>query len=203
MPWNLILLILGAALIAMASPGASTLAIAGVATKSGRKAVLIFTAGIWTGSVIWSMSIAFGLAAVLALHPWVLEVFKIFGTLYLLFLSYKCLVSAMQSNSTLHLKGKNLSKHKAYFAGVAIHLSNPKVSLFYISLYSLLPHDISQGTLLLIVALLAMQGGLVFFGYSLLFSTKAFVDLYLRMSRVFNYTMALLFFLVALKLLIS
>src|SRR3546814_10495152 len=56
-------LILAAALLASASPGPATLAIAGTSMKSGRKYGLTVAAGILTGSLIWSTAAAFGLGA--------------------------------------------------------------------------------------------------------------------------------------------
>lgn len=45
-------LILGAALIAMASPGPATLAIAGTSMANGRKHGLVLASGITSGSLI-------------------------------------------------------------------------------------------------------------------------------------------------------
>src|SRR3546814_5659941 len=64
-------LILAAALLASASPGPATLAIAGTSMKSGRKYGLTVAAGILTGSLVWSTAAAFGLGAALLANAWV------------------------------------------------------------------------------------------------------------------------------------
>ena len=59
-------MILIAAFVAAGSPGPATLAIAGTSMSSGRRTGLALAAGVTTGSLIWSVSAAFGLAAVMA-----------------------------------------------------------------------------------------------------------------------------------------
>jgi threonine/homoserine/homoserine lactone efflux protein len=65
------LLIVVSAFAAIASPGPATLAISGASMSRGRYFGLSLAAGILTGSLFWSMTAAFGLAAIL--HANVLE----------------------------------------------------------------------------------------------------------------------------------
>ncbi|MCD0504670.1 LysE family transporter, partial [Bordetella petrii] len=58
-------LILAAALVASASPGPATLAIAGTSMAHGRRAGMAMASGITTGSLCWSCMAAFGLGAVM------------------------------------------------------------------------------------------------------------------------------------------
>ena len=82
-------MILFAAFLASGSPGPATLAIAGTSMSSGRHAGLALAAGVTTGSLIWSVSAAFGLAALMAAHGWVLEVVRYVGAAYLMWLAFK------------------------------------------------------------------------------------------------------------------
>ena len=58
-------LILVAAFVAGASPGPATLAIAGTSMASGRTSGLALASGITAGSLIWSISAALGLGAIM------------------------------------------------------------------------------------------------------------------------------------------
>ena len=88
-------LILLASLVAVASPGPSTMAIAGTSMGSGRVAGLTLASGTMIGSFFWSISAALGLSAVMMAHAWLFEVMRYAGTAYLLFLAYKSAKSAL------------------------------------------------------------------------------------------------------------
>ena len=88
-------LILIAALVAGASPGPATLAIAGTSMSSGRKSGLSLASGIMTGSLIWSVAAALGIGAIMLANAWVFEIIRYFGAIYLMFLAYKSGRSAL------------------------------------------------------------------------------------------------------------
>ena len=81
-------LILVAAFVATASPGPATLAIAGTSMNSGRRHGMAIALGILTGSFIWSLSAAFGMAALMYANAWLFDLLRYFGAAYLLFLAY-------------------------------------------------------------------------------------------------------------------
>ncbi|XHY16993.1 hypothetical protein SuNHUV7_17860 (plasmid) [Pseudoseohaeicola sp. NH-UV-7] len=118
-------LILIAALLAGASPGPATLAIAGTSMTSGRRAGLALASGVTTGSFVWSVSAAFGLAAVMLANAWAFEIIRYAGAGYLLFLAYKSARSALQG-AQLKTPALVLSPRRAYSKGLALHLTNPK-----------------------------------------------------------------------------
>ncbi|HCV89179.1 MAG TPA: amino acid transporter, partial [Alphaproteobacteria bacterium] len=80
-------LILGAGLVASASPGPATLALAGTSMRHGRQAGLLLAAGIMTGSYIWSITAAFGVGVILLTHVWILEIVRYCGAAYLIYLA--------------------------------------------------------------------------------------------------------------------
>lgn len=80
-------------ILGVASPGPSNLAIMATAMGRGRKQALVLSLGIMLGSLFWDALAAFGLSNLLANYSYVL------AALYLLFLAYKSLRSAINSNS--------------------------------------------------------------------------------------------------------
>ena len=144
-------LILIAALLAGASPGPATLAIAGTSMTSGRRAGLALASGVTTGSFVWSVSAAFGLGAVMLANAWAFEIIRYAGAGYLLYLAYKSARSALQG---AHLKTPALvlSPRRAYSKGLALHLTNPKEILFFGALYAIgLPPDTPPSGLMIVI----------------------------------------------------
>jgi threonine/homoserine/homoserine lactone efflux protein len=203
-------LILMAAFLGVASPGPATLAIAGMSMNYGRFHGAALAAGVFTGSLFWSFSAAFGLGAVLYANVWLFEVLRYLGAMYLLFLAYKSCRSALVSSeqntgNTFKFDGVvEVPLRSAYFKGLAIHLTNPKAILFFSALYTLgVPSTVTAEGLLSIIVMIAMQSGLVFFGYAFLFSNQRIRQGYFKMKRAFDGVFAIFFGLAGIKILMS
>ena len=179
-------LILLAALVASASPGPATLAIAGTSMGSGRTSGLSLASGITTGSLMWSVSAALGLGAVMLANAWMFEVVRYFGAAYLVFLAYKSARSAL-SRKDIATKPMTGSKSRLFTKGLLLHVTNPKAILFFGSLYSLgIPVGSSIGNLAIVIIAVGIQSVLIFHGYAILFSSKAMIRVYLRLRRWFE-----------------
>lgn len=192
--------ILLAALVASASPGPATLSIAGTSMASGRRAGLCLAAGIMSGSLIWSVSAAIGLAALMQATGWILELVRYVGAAYLMYLAFKSAKSALSAREadTRSLSG---SMRTLYFKGLALHLTNPKAILFFGALYSIgLPPDASASQLLTVIVAVGLQSMIVFHGYAFLFSVPVMTRIYLRLRRGFEAVFALGFGLAGLKI---
>lgn len=196
-------LILGAGLIATASPGPSTIAIASASMSGGRSLGFRLASGIMCGSLIWSLSAAFGLAAVMLANAWLFEVLRYAGAAYLLYLAFRSARSALSSGSTGGVSSRPApTPRRAFMTGLLMHLTNPKAILFFGALYSVgLPQGVSTQTLLVVVLLVAAQSAAIFFGYATLFSNPRAVSVYTRLRRWFEATFALAFGYAGLKLL--
>lgn len=193
--------ILLAALIAVASPGPATMALAGTAMASGRRAGLALASGITTGSLIWSVTAAMGLGTLMLAHAWVMELVRYFGAGYLLFLAYKAARSATSDKqaATKALSGR---AGALYAKGLMLHLTNPKAILFFGALYALgVPKGVGGWGLALVVLAVGVQSALLFHAYALAFSTQRMTRLYLRLRRPFEGLFALAFGLAGLKIL--
>lgn len=195
-------LILVAAFIGAASPGPATLAIAGTSMKSGRRQGVAIASGIMTGSLLWSISAAFGLGAVMLANAWAFEVLRYFGAGYLLFLAYKSASSAFKTSSA-KVQGILIhSTRAAYTKGLMLHLTNPKAILFFGSLFSIgVPAHSSIEALVVVIAAVGFQSFLIFHGYALLFSNGAVTAGYARLRRWFEAVFALAFGAAGLKIL--
>ncbi|BFM50730.1 LysE family translocator [Marinomonas sp. THO17] len=197
-------LILLAAFVATASPGPATLAIAGTAMSSGRPHGIATAFGVLTGSFLWSFSGAFGMAAVMYANAWLFEILRYFGAAYLLFLAFKSFKSVVWPKPIRLEQTASNSLRSDYLRGLAIHLTNPKVILFFGALYSMgVPSGVEVQGLLTIIFLIGLQSMCLFLGYALLFSHETFRRLYFRMSRVFDSLFTLFFGVAGVKMLLN
>ncbi|WP_114010839.1 LysE family translocator [Cohaesibacter intestini] len=199
-------LIMGASLLAMASPGPATLAIAATSMSHGRKHGLALASGVTTGSFLWSLAAALGMGAVMAANVWLFEVMRYFGAGYLLFLALKSARSAMTPTGLEQpvIETAELSLGKSYLKGLAIHLTNPKAILFIGSIYALgLPAEATPTDLITVVLLLGSQSALVCQLYAWIFASRPVVSGYRKTRRALDAVFAMLFGVASLRILTS
>ena len=199
-------LIMGASLIAMASPGPATLAIAATSMSHGRKYGMALAYGVTTGSFLWSLAAALGMGAVMAANVWLFEVMRYFGAGYLLFLALKSARSALTPTKTTQavIEVQDSSLGKSYLKGLAIHLTNPKAILFIGSIYALgLPADATPTDLLTVVLLLGTQSALVCQLYAWIFASRPVVSGYRKTRRALDAVFAMLFGVASIRILTS
>jgi len=198
------LLIVASAFAAIASPGPATLAIAGASMSRGRYFGLSLAAGVLTGSLVWSATAAFGLAAILHANVWFFVFLKYCGAIYLLFLAFKSLRSAFSVSQLTLTESRAVSLRGSYFKGLLIHLTNPKAILFFGSLYSIgVPVTAQPIELLSVILAVGLVSTFIFLGYAVLFSNGTARRVYLKSKLLFEGLFSLLFGVASFKLLTS
>lgn len=187
-------LILLVTVFGLMSPGPSVLLIANTAMNHGRWRAVYVALGVTAGSIIWSSAAALGMAAIMTGNAWLFEFFRYAGAAYLLWLSYKSAKSAWQHNSLILTNSVKGSTGRAFFTGLAVHLTNPKPILFFGSLYALLvPSSATNAELALVVLLIGGPTLVAFVGYALAFSSPKVISIYGRMKRWIEAAFALVF----------
>jgi len=192
--------------LGVASPGPSNLAIMGVAMSGSRKSALLMALGVISGSVFWGLLAALGLSVVLASFSGLLVAIKISGGLYLLWLAIKSARSALTSQCAIQASQKIVeSSHlKIFCSGAAIHLTNPKAVFVWMSIVSFaMPVNAPLSSVLLVVLGCCMIGIVVFCSYALLFSTVLARQVYAKLRRYFESTLAIFFGFASYKMLTS
>ncbi|MGE7369519.1 LysE family translocator [Neorhizobium sp. NPDC001467] len=193
-------------LIAVLSPGPANFAIIGTAISQGRRAGLVLALGIFCGSLTWGVSAALGLAALLRTYAVALEIIKVIGGLYLIYLAFKAYKSArmphaVPAGGTAHT---NCSARQLWLRGYAIHITNPKAIFAWLAIMSLgLPADAPASTVVLMLGMFSTSSFVVFTGYALLFSTRHALRLYTAARRWIEGTMAVFYGVAGVKLLTS
>ncbi|TCM55982.1 threonine/homoserine/homoserine lactone efflux protein [Rhizobium sp. PP-F2F-G48] len=197
-------LVYAAYLIAVASPGPSTMAIMSVAMNQGRGPAVVLALGVVTGSLFWALLAAAGISTVLTAFAGGMLALKIAGGLYLLFLAIKSGRSALAPGNGATRTFEQAKPMVLYRRGLLLHLTNPKSILGWIAIMTLgLGPGASHMTLAAILAGCAFLGLLVFVGYALLFSTSVMARTFLRCRRWVEGTLAVVFGTAGLRLLFS
>lgn len=199
-----LLLVYAAYLIAVASPGPSTMAIMGTSMNRGRAPAVALALGVVTGSMFWALLAATGISTVLTAYAEALFAIRIAGGLYLLYLAYKSARAALSADDAQVKNGASATKAMLYRRGVLLHLSNPKAILGWIAIMSLgLRPDDPSYALQAIIAGCAVLCLLINVGYALVFSTALMGRIYRKSRRWTEGLLAAVFGYAGIRLLLA
>ncbi|GGU53265.1 threonine efflux protein [Pseudomonas laurentiana] len=205
--FNHLLLVLTVYVIGAASPGPSNMRIMGVAMHQGRRPALMLAFGVISGSFFWGGMAATGISAILTTFAQAIIALKIVGGAYLLFLGIKAARSALTTDEHMSKKdatAASVSGFKLYKQGLMMHLTNPKALLGWVATMTLgLGPQASTTTVAITLACCAVLSITIFGGYALLFSTAPMVRAYRRARRGIEGTLALVFGVAGINLLLS
>ncbi len=190
------LLMIGLAFFVVAvSPGPANISNAVIAMSYGRKASLIYGAGLSSGLVFWGIIAASGMGAVLQSSVYLLMALKFLGGLYLLWLAYLSGKSAFKSQSdSAENTSQAISSKKWFIRGFILNVSNPKTVIAWLAALSVgLDTGDSMYALASGVAVCILVGFLTNAMYSLVFSVSGVMKSYQIISRWVNGIASVLF----------
>lgn len=197
-------------LLMTASPGPSNMAIMGIAMNTGRRDALVFASGVMSGSCFWGLMAALGLSTVLMRYAHAMDLLKILGGLYLLWLGFKSARSAWRSAApasaptTGGTPGTRSAARRLYLRGLGLHLTNPKAILSWLSVVAVgLPPGAQPAAALAVVGSCLVLGVCVFGGYAIAFSSPTARRTYMAARRPIESLFALVFGYAGLRLMLS
>lgn len=114
------------------SPGPDTLLVASHAARGGLRAGLAAAAGIVAGGVYYAVLIGFGALNVLVAIPTLFMIVKIAGALYLAWLGFGMIWSAVRGKAD-DAPAKPIELHQPFMQAFLTNALNPKVALFYLA----------------------------------------------------------------------
>ncbi len=201
-----ILMAYGAFLLGIASPGPNILAVIGTSMAVNRRSGIALALGVATGSLTWAVLTVIGLSALLSSFVFALIAIKIFGGIYLLWLAYKSIRSALSRHDILatELGGGPRSPLRYVQSGYVIQMTNPKAALAWIAIISL---GLSDGSPVWVGAVIV--GGtfvlsiVIHVLYAVAFSTPLMVRIYGRARRGIQATLGVFFAFAGIRLLTS
>lgn len=201
---NLLLYWLSVLILAI-TPGVDVIFIASQSMLS-RKNGILAVLGTTTGIAIYIMLTIFGLTVILQHSPFLYNAIKLAGVAYLLYLAYL----SFKSDGTIggsQVNAENINGFESYKKGFLTNILNPKIGVFFVTFLPqfVSPHMGHQGMQFFILGVsFLVIGGSVNVCYALLF--YAFKDgLFkkIKFLKVFNKVVAVLFCLMAVKIVIT
>lgn len=158
-------------LLGVVSPGPNFVAVTQRAVTRSRAEALCLVAGIVSVGALWAGAALLGLGAVFEAFPLAFWTIKLGGALYLLWFGWRLLRNAGRPAPARPAAPGKGGLQRAFAAGLAVHLSNPKSAVFYASIFSAaVPRDAGWPSLAAMLAVVVLLGGLWYGGVALVFS---------------------------------
>jgi len=172
-------------LLAVMSPGPDFVMVLKNALQHNRKIAVYTAFGISLGIGVHILYSVLGIAYLLQQNRALFSAVKIAGALYLIYMGIRTLISA-RKNIELKPAGTsvNISKLEAVKTGFITNVLNPKASLFFLSIFSvMIPPDIPLWVLLVISAMLIGVTFLWFAFVSYIFTNPMVVKRYQKTEK--------------------
>jgi len=147
-------------------PGPGVVVVVARALDSGFRQGLATAMGILSGDFIFIALAIFGLATLAEVMGSFFVIIKYAGAAYLIYLGFQLITSGNSNTPSATLKPANYSTN--YLVGLATSVSNPKVTLFYLSFFPafLDLKTISMTDIGLLFLIATFSVGLVMAGYA-------------------------------------
>ena len=182
-----ILLLAGLALVhllAVASPGPSTVLVIQTAAGSGRRAGLLAAFAMMVGALAWAAAALYGLQALFARFEWLYVALRVLGGAYLLYLAVMLWRHAGAPLPAIDPGAQRLGGWRGFLHALLLQLSNPKIMVFFGSIFlSLLPGDLPGWMEAAVLAIVAFNEFAWFALLALLFSGGTAQAFYRRAKR--------------------
>jgi threonine/homoserine/homoserine lactone efflux protein len=178
-------------LMAVISPGQSFLFVARTAVVDGRTPALVATLGMALGSCVWAVAAMLGMAIVLQQAAWAYALLKVAGGLYLIYLAVMLWLHAADPIEVEGGGARKAGLPTALRQGFLIQIANPKVVVFFGSIFfALLPSQSPLWVMLAAVLIVFVNEVGWFASVSVLFSAPRPRDAYMRLKAWIDRAMA-------------
>lgn len=134
-PLHNLLLFAMAAIVLAITPGPNMLYLISRTLSQGKKAGFISLMGVMCGFLFHIVLVSFGLTAILFTIPYAYAVLKWTGALYLVYLAFQALKPNSKNIFDVEQSVKTDSPSKLFSIGFLTNVLNPKVAVFYLSLF--------------------------------------------------------------------
>ncbi|MDR2235293.1 MAG: LysE family translocator [Chryseobacterium sp.] len=134
-PFQELLFFMLAALILVISPGPNMVYLISKSITQGKRSGCISLMGVICGFLFHIIMVSFGLTAVLLAVPFAYTILKTAGTLYLLYLAYQAVKPQSRNIFEVDRNSPNDDPKRLFTVGFLTNVLNPKVAVFYLSLF--------------------------------------------------------------------
>ena len=159
-------------LLAVASPGPSTVLVIQTSAVAGRRGGLLAALAMMAGALVWATAALFGLQALFARFDWLYLAFRIGGAIYLIYLAIQLWRHARDPLPEIPAGMIcRAGGWQGFLRALLLQLSNPKIMVFFGSIFlSLLPANLPAWMDATVLAIVAFNEFVWFAILALLFS---------------------------------
>lgn len=190
--------------IALMSPGPDFMVTLRQTINYGKKYAYASCLGIGAAMIIHVGYTLLGVGLILKNFPYFLDIVRILGALYLIYLGYGSFRSNSSKIKIEHEKNSNYSLKKSFMTGFLTDLLNPKATLFFLSIFTSI---VSANTPMYIQSLYGLYCILAnIFWYMFvanILSRKKNLDLFNKHQKVIEKVIGILLVLLGIKLIFS
>lgn len=133
---------ISAAVLLTLMPGPDILFVITQSITRGRKAGMVFAAGLCTGLIAHVTAVSLGVSILLMSSPVAFTMLKFAGAAYLLYLGVKAFLARRENH--FELSGDAAVSGKLYRKGILMNILNPKVILFFLAFFPQLQQCIAD-----------------------------------------------------------
>lgn len=138
--WSTLIVFAAAAAVLVFTPGPNTLYIIARSLQQGRRAGIVSSLGVETGTLIHVAAAAFGISALLVSSALAFNVLKYMGAAYLIYLGVKTLLTREKPAAAEAVGERSL--RRTFSQAVLVNVLNPKSALFF---FAFLPQFVDAG----------------------------------------------------------
>ena len=201
--WLMLAGIAGINLLGAASPGPAFFVVSRMAAGQSRRAGLAAALGVSTATVIWAFAAIHGLALLIAEAAWLFRIMQGLGAAYLVYLGWQAFRHAPDPLPRVDTASP-VRGFAAYRRGFMVNMTNPKVMVFFGSVFaSVYAPGLPEWTNLAVLAVIALDEVAWYTVVALAFSTRPAQAAYGRAKRWIDRAFGALLALFGLRLLWS
>lgn len=144
-------------LLAVASPGPSTVLVVQTSAVASRRGGLVAALAMMLGAVAWAAAALYGLQALFAQFAWLYRVFQVAGGLFLIYLAVMMWRHAREPLPEIATIVRGSDK-QIFMRALLLQLGNPKIMVFFGSIFlSVLPQHMPGWMQAAVLALVAFD----------------------------------------------
>jgi len=187
--------------LALISPGPDFFMAVNNSLKYSRKTGIWTAVGFGLGISVHIFYCVIGLAYLISQSIVIFSIIKLLGATYLIYIGYKSFVSKSEE---IHLKKqhkeKDLSIFNAIKSGFLTNVLNPKATLFFLSLFTLMISPETKSYVLWIISLIMVLNTMLWFSLVAIFFThKKIYSLYSKFQYGINKAFGSILVLIGIK----
>jgi RhtB (resistance to homoserine/threonine) family protein len=202
--WLMLAGLAGLNLLGAASPGPAFFVVSRSAAGQSRRAGLATALGVSTATVIWAFAAIHGLALLIAEAAWLFRFMQALGGAYLVYLGWQAFRHAPEPLPKVDPATGPIDGPAAYRRGFMVNMTNPKVMVFFGSVFaSVYAPGMPEWTNLAVLAVIAIDEIAWYSVVALAFSTRPAQAAYGRAKRWIDRAFGTLLALFGLRLLWS